>query len=161
MPCVVVVGIEVGDNTIRKFNQSEAQEGALRVSRPVHIGCAGLLTAGAAWVIGPNASSRITRTDLEGDTFDRLWAEHCQRYAGVGTVGPVNGEGQLVAEATQAVIHRIIVRPGVVFLIGCPVQAVAVQLGGVALGTADTHGLTSLTDHQSLTAGHRRLLKQS
>ena len=117
MPCVVVVGIEVGDNTIRKFNQSEAQEGALRVSRPVHIGCAGLLTAGAAWVIGANASSGITGTDLGGDTFDRLWAEHSQRHAGVCAVGPVNGEKQVIAEVAQAVVRRFILCPGVELLI--------------------------------------------
>ena len=158
MPSTVIVGIEVGNNTIRKFNQGKAQKCPLRISAPVYVGGSGFLTAGAARVIGPNASGGVAGAYLRGNVLDRLRAEPCKRHAGVGAVGPVNGKGQVIAEITQTVVRRFVLSPDVILLVGHPVQGVAVQLGWVAFGPADTHRLAALPDYQRVTGDHSLLL---
>ncbi len=159
MPSTVIVGIKVGNNTIRKFNQGKAQKCPLRVSAPVYIGGSGFLAAGAARVIGPDTSGGVAGAYLRGGVLDRLRAEPCKRHAGVGAVGLVNGKGQVIAEITQAVACRFVLSPCLILLVGHPVQSITVQLGGVSLGPADAHHLTGLAHHQRLNASHRLLLE--
>ena len=161
MPCAVIVGIEVSNNTIRKLNQGKAEECPLWVSTPVHIGSGRLFAAGTARVVGPHAPGGIVGADLGGSAVDRLGTEFGQRHAGVGAVGPVNGKGQLIAEVAQSVILGFVLRPVVVLPVGHSIQSIAVQLCRVTLGPADAHHLTGLADHQSLTAGHCFFLEQS
>ena len=152
MPGAVVAVIEVSDNALGKFQQSEAKEGPFRVGGPCHIRGAGLFPSRAARVISPDAPGG---GNSGRGPLDRLRTEHRQRHAGVGAVGPADGIGQVVAEVTQAV--GLILRPGVVLLIGGPVQAVTVQLA--TLGPADAHGLAGLSDHQRVAAAHSLFLE--
>ena len=161
MPGAPIVRIEIGHNALGELDQSKAEKGPLRVSGPGHIGGGGLFPAGAAGVVGTNAPGGIAGADPGGDTVrGSLRVEHSQRHAGVGAVGSVRGEGQVVAEVAQAVVCRLVLRPGVVLLIGHPVQGVTVQLGRVALGPADAYGLAGLTDHQRVATAHGLPLEQ-
>ena len=101
MPGAPIVRVEIGDDTLGKLDQSKAEKGPLRVGGPGHVGGGGLLAARTSGVVGTNTIGGIAGADPGGGTVrGRLRAEHGQRHAGVGAVGPVNGKGQVIAEIT-------------------------------------------------------------
>ena len=146
MPGAPIPCVQVGNDALGKFQQGKAQEGPLWVGSPGHVRGGGLLTSGAAGVVGPHPASGIAGAHPGRRTLHRLRAKPGQRHAGVGAVSMVDGIGQLIAE-----IRHFILGPGVILLVGHSIQSITVQLGGITLGSAGVHGLTVPADHQRFT----------
>ena len=154
VPSVPVLGIQVGDNTARKFNQSKAQKGPFRVDGPGHIGGAGLPATGAAGVVGPHISGRggIGGGGPVGARGRVLGCEHPQRNAGIGAISCGDVVGQLVGG--DPIVRRFNFCPFAVLLVSCPVQAVCLQAGGAPRSPADGHNLVHHAEQQGLAARH-------
>ena len=90
MPCFIIAVVQVGNNTLRKFNQRKSQECPLRIGGPSHVGGGGLLAARAARVISAHTSSGGAGGRSRSTQGRGLRTEHCQCYAGVRTVGSIN-----------------------------------------------------------------------
>ena len=161
MPGIVIVAGEVPDYTLGKLNQGEAEKGPLWVGGPGHVGGAGLAAAGTAGVIGSYiAGGCHTCRSCGGGALDALRSKLVQCNTGVGAVSPVDGIGQLIAERGKVSVRGVVLRPGIILLVYCSVQAVAVELGGVALGPANAYGLLGLPHDQRVTASHSLSLEQ-